>query len=471
MRKGFVTAAARELSFRLAGLEREPALSGVGQTVMLPPDQGAEPAPDLTSLEALARRVVEAVLALAGRELDPQVLARTVERAAQKYLLTHPGGKKALLARLAAEVPRLINLPHLAEVAARGLEIGPGVPQGLGGEDEIISGGSPAFLRVLSDLEQVAQTDFAVLLQGESGTGKELLARRLHRLSPRRMGPFVAVNCAAIAPGLLESELFGHVKGAFTGAGAASPGYIRAADGGTLFLDEIGETGPEFQRRLLRVLEDGVVVPVGSQQGRRVDFRLVSASHRDLEAAAREGGFNQALLYRILVVPLRLPPLRQRKEDLPALIDHFLAQACLLAKRTRSLAPETRRRLLAYSWPGNVRELSNLIQRLVALSPDYLIGPELLPPEIGGGGDENNQGLRARLARVPGLPARRVESVAQALAGLGGGEISNQDLRRALDCSDSTAGNILRALSKAGILEKKGQRGGRRYRLVSHKED
>ncbi len=471
MREVFITAASRELAWRLAGGDIAPEGSQVRQTMMQPPGRGTQSEADLGTLEPLARRVVEAVLSLSGRELDQQALGRAVERAAQKYLLTHPQGKKALQARLAAEVPRLLNLPRLAELASRGLEVAPGLPQGLGGEEEIITGGSAAFVRVLSDLEQVAETDFPVLLLGESGTGKELLARRLHRLSPRRLGPFVAVNCAAIAPGLLESELFGHVKGAFTGAGAPSPGYIRAAEGGTLFLDEIGETGPEFQRRLLRVLEDGVVVPVGSHQGRRVDFRLVSASHRDLEEAAREGGFNQALLYRILVVPLRLPPLRQRREDLPALIDHFLAQACLLAKRTRSLAPETRQRLMRYSWPGNVRQLSNVIQRLVALSPDYLIGPEHLPPEIAGAGGAVGGDLRRRLAGVPGLPSRRLDQVAEFLAGLGQNEISNQDLRRALDCSDSTAGNILRALSQAGILEKKGQRGGRRYRLVPGKEE
>ncbi len=471
LHEAFIRAAAWELASRLAGGDTAPAASQVRQTMMQPPGRSPRSQAELGVLEPLARRVVEAVLSLSGRELDQQALARSVERAAQKYLLTHPQGKKALQARLAAEVPRLLNLPRLAELASRGLELAPGIPQGLAPDPEIIGGASAAFVKVLSDLEQVAETDFPVLLLGESGTGKELLARRLHRLSPRRLGPFVAVNCAAIAPGLLESELFGHVKGAFTGAGASSPGYLRAAEGGTLFLDEIGETGPQFQRRLLRVLEDGVVVPVGSHQGRRVDFRLVSASHRDLEEAAREGSFNQALLYRILVVPLRLPPLRQRREDLPALIDHFLAQACLLAKRTRSLAPETRRLMMRYSWPGNVRQLSNLIQRLVALSPEYLIGPELLPPEIRGPGGEDHQWLRRRLSRVPGLPGRRVEEVAALLRERGREEISNQDLRRALDCSDSTAGNILRALTEAGILEKRGQRGGRRYRLVPGKEE
>jgi len=336
---------------------------------------------------------------------------------------------------------------------------------------EIVGGRSPAFARVLEDLELVADTGLPVLLEGETGTGKELLARRLHHLSPRRQGPFIAVNCAGLAKNLLESELFGHLKGAFTGATTDKPGYLRAAQGGTLFLDEIGETTPEFQVRLLRVLEDRVVVPVGSHQGREVDFHLVCASHRDLARAVERGEFNQALYYRIAVVPLRLPPLRRRREDLPELIDHFLAQACLLAKRTRRLAPETRRLLMAYSWPGNLRQLGNLIQRLVALSRDYQIGPELLPEEIRGNAGSGGGGLLRRLEEVEGVPAARRRELAEVLATARGGELANKDLRARLGCSDSTAKNLLRALAAAGLLEVVGERGGRRYRVTIPEEE
>jgi len=271
----------------------------------------------------------------------------------------------------------------------------------------------------------------------------------------------------------LESELFGHVKGAFSGASAPKGGYIQAAEGGTLFLDEIGETTPEFQVRLLRVLEDRMVVPVGSTQGRRVDFRLVAATHRDLSEGAAQGTFNQALLYRIKVVPLWLPPLRERPEDLPLLLDHFLGQACLLAKKTRQLAPETRQALLAYDWPGNVRELSHVLQRLVVLSEQYDIKPDLLPAEFRKAPAPQAELVKRyqenldMLAEIPG-PRRPV--LARMLAEAKGGDLTNKSLRERLGCSDSTAKNILRALSQAGVLEPYGRRGGRRYRVGKPKE-
>jgi DNA-binding NtrC family response regulator len=456
-------AAARELALRLAGGPRR-GRPGAAEAALVSPGGQAGPA-DLPALEELARRVVEAVLELSGQEVEPETLARTVEEAARRHLEAKgAGGQRELLARLAGEAPRLVNLPRLAALAGQGLAVGPAAAE-LEAPQEVVGGSAPAFARVLDDLEQVAGTDLPVLLTGETGTGKEVLARRLHQLSGRREGPFVPVNCAALPASLLESELFGYEKGAFTGAGAAKPGLVQTAHGGTLFLDEIGETSPEFQVRLLRVLEDRVVTPVGGRQGRRVDFRLVSASHRDLEAEARAGRFHQALLYRILVVPLALPPLRERREDLPALLDHFLAQACLLAKRTRRLAPETRRLLLAHHWPGNVRELAHLLQRLVALAPEYEIGPELLPAPL----LEPARGSRGRwtrrLARTPGVPAERAAEMARLLAAAPGGELSNKDLREALEVSDSTAKNLLKALVEEGLLEPHGRRGGRRYRV------
>ncbi|MCF8121385.1 MAG: sigma-54 dependent transcriptional regulator, partial [Desulfarculaceae bacterium] len=358
---------------------------------------------------------------------------------------------------------RLLDVEHLVELAKRGVNASPAMAALA--QEELVAGPSPAFRSVLKDLSQVAASDFPVLLVGESGTGKELLARRLHQISPRREGPLVTVNCAAMPPNLLESELFGHEKGAFTGAEAARPGYFRQAKGGTLFLDEIGEAPPELQVRLLRVLENRRVSPVGGGGEVPVNFRLVAATHRDLAQAASQGQFNQALLYRLQVVPLYLPPLRERPEDLDLLLDHFLAQAGLLAKKTRRLAPETRQRLKQYAWPGNVRELRHLLQRLVVLSPEFEIGPEMLPPEIVGKGGGDEADWREALAGVEGIPAARVADLAAFLADHQGDEVANQDLRGELDCSDSTAKNILAALTKAGLATASGSRGGRRYRV------
>lgn len=468
-------AAARDLRNRLDNLSGAAAKSLVADAAMRQPADHRLATADTHILEDLARTVVDAVLKLAGQRLDAGQMSGAMEHAARKHLMAKGIGadtQRALLARLAGEAPYLVNLPRLAELAAQGLELPPAAATGGGaGAPELVGGQSGAFAQVLKDLAMVAETDLPVLLWGETGTGKELLARRLHQKSARREGPFVPVNCAALADSLLESELFGHEKGAFTGATAAREGYVQAARGGTLFLDEIGETTPQFQVRLLRVLEDGMVTPVGGRQGRRIDFRLVTASHRDLEEAARQGDFNQALLYRVLVVPLKLPPLRRRPEDLPALIDHFLAQACVLAKRTRRLAPDTRRLLLEYHWPGNVRQLSHLLQRLVALAPEYEIGPESLPEEVRQSGAQDTVFFSRLLAGVEGIPEKRQAELARLLAAAGDGEISNKEVREALACSDSTAKNLLRALVEAGMLEARGRRGGRRYKILDPEEE
>lgn len=470
----FVLAAASDLAACLAGQAPEIRQPKIAESTKK--TSFAQPAvpPDFSALEGLARHVVETVLSLAGQNIDEKILAKQVERAAKKFLMAHPELPQASLSRLVAETPRLLNLPRLAELATQGMEVGPAQTCGLEPEQEIVMGPSAAFSGVLRDLEKVAETDFPVLLIGESGTGKEMLARRLHRLSPRRGGPLVPVNCAALVENLLESELFGHVKGAFSGAASPKNGYIRAAEGGTLFLDEIGETTQQFQVRLLRVLEDKVVVPVGSHQGLRVNFRLVAATHRDLNEEAAQGRFNQALLYRLNVVPLLLPPLRQRREDIPALTEHFLKQACLMAKKTRRLVPETLELLLNYSWPGNVRELSNLLQRLVALSEDYEIGPERLPDEISRTAAVRT-GLidyfQRHLKGLEGVPKTRHEAISRVLAAAGGDNLTNKDMREHLGCSDSTAKNVLRVMVQAGLLEPLGLRGGRHYRVLEPKEE
>jgi two-component system nitrogen regulation response regulator GlnG len=238
-------------------------------------------------------------------------------------------------------------------------------------------GRSAALLEVFKTIGRVAQSDVAILATGESGTGKELVARAIHQASARAEGPFVAVNAAAIPRDLLESELFGHERGAFTGAVEARLGRFREARGGTLFLDEIGDMPLELQAKLLRVLQSGEVVPVGGRRPEHVDVRIVTATHRDLDAAVREGRFREDLLYRLRVVPIHIPPLRERPEDVAALAHHFVARyAEELGTGPRVLSPEAEQRLLAHPWPGNVRELENAIKRALVLGSGEVLTPD-----------------------------------------------------------------------------------------------
>jgi transcriptional regulator with PAS, ATPase and Fis domain len=232
-------------------------------------------------------------------------------------------------------------------------------------------GRSPQMQRLFETVDQVAGTDSTVLIEGENGTGKELVARALHRRSPRVDGRFVALNCAAIPEELVESELFGHVEGAFSGAHRDSKGLCEEAHRGTLLLDEIGDMARPLQSKLLRFLQDGSFSPVGSSQSRSVDVRVLCATHRDLERLVERGDFRRDLYFRIDVVRLRIPPLRERKGDIPRLIDHFLSEAAArhgLSEPTMTDA--CRRRLVAHDWPGNVRELENEIERLVIMRAD-----------------------------------------------------------------------------------------------------
>jgi two-component system response regulator HydG len=248
---------------------------------------------------------------------------------------------------------------------------------------EGIIGQSPQMQRVFDVLGQVSGTNATVLLLGESGTGKELAARAIHTNSPRAKKPFVAVNCAALSEELIESELFGHVKGAFTGAVASKEGRFVYADGGTLFLDEVGDMPLSTQAKLLRVLEMREVVPVGGNASVKVDVRLVSATNRDLEAMVREGTFREDLLYRLKVVTLRLPSLRERRADLPLLVDHFVQEFARTHHRTiRGITPEARTVLARHDWPGNVRELRNVIENMVVLAHGDVLGVEDMPDSI-----------------------------------------------------------------------------------------
>jgi len=246
-----------------------------------------------------------------------------------------------------------------------------------------IIGNSPAIRKLLERIDRLAQRETTVLIQGESGTGKELVARLLHRGSPRAAGPFIAINCAAIADSLLESELFGHEKGSFTGAGNLKKGKIEMAEGGTLFLDEIGELAAPLQAKLLRVLQQRELERVGATKTIAVDIRVVAATNRDLPQMSRNGAFREDLYHRLNVVTLRTPPLRERVEDIPVLADHFLQQFAVQCKRPgMRLSPEASACLAAYEWPGNVRELQNALEHAVVLAEEEIICPADLPETI-----------------------------------------------------------------------------------------
>ena len=244
-------------------------------------------------------------------------------------------------------------------------------------------GGSEPMQRVYEALRRVAPSSTTVMLRGESGTGKELAARAIVALSPRRDCPFVSVNCAALPEALMESELFGHEKGSFTGAHAARPGQAELADTGTLFLDEIGSLGLALQSKLLRVLQDRSVQRIGSKAPRKIDFRLITATNDNLEQMVKAGQFREDLYYRICVIPISLPPLRERTGDVPLLLDHYMRMYCLANDvPVKRFAPEAMQVLEASSWPGNVRELENLTQRLALMVDGDTVGPEHLPEKL-----------------------------------------------------------------------------------------
>jgi len=256
-------------------------------------------------------------------------------------------------------------------------------PQNIDQGDEeitkIIYGRCNSMKKVFTLMRKVAPTEATVLIQGETGSGKELAARAIHKLSKRRSSEYICINCAAIPESLIESELFGHEKGAFTGAVSARNGLIEAADGGTLFLDEIGELPLEAQARLLRVLQEGEIRRVGSTQSRQVDVRLIAATHRNLKALSRTGQFREDLFYRLNVVQLKLPPLRDRGSDIQGLAANLLAKACnKLGQFDIKFSPDAMKAIQEYHWPGNVRELENAIERGTILCDNKMITSELL---------------------------------------------------------------------------------------------
>lgn len=288
-------------------------------------------------------------------------------------------------------LPKPFDLNELSSVIHNALEQSKAVPKhadpGPGAHDEEsenipLIGRSAAMQEIYRVVARLVGTDLTVTITGESGTGKELVARALHDYGRRRDGPFVAINMAAIPKELIESELFGHEKGAFTGATMSSMGRFQQADGGTLFLDEIGDMPAEAQTRLLRVLQQGEYTTVGGRTPIKTDARIVAATNRDLRQLINQGLFREDLYYRLNVVPIRLPPLRERAEDIPDLVNHFLVMAAGEGLPAKSVNPEAMTRLKSYSWPGNVRELENLVRRLTALYSEEVIGAEVINAEL-----------------------------------------------------------------------------------------
>jgi len=286
----------------------------------------------------------------------------------------------------------------------------------------------------LDKAARVAPTETTVLITGESGTGKELVAHAIHGTSPRREGPFVALNCAAIPESLLESELFGHERGAFTGADRARAGKIEAAGGGTLFLDEIGELSAPAQAKLLRVIQEREFTRVGGTATQKADVRLLAATNRDLLAEVREGRFREDLYYRLAVFAVHLPPLRERGDDIRILAEHFLAEfGRRMGKSDDGLSREARDRLLSYAWPGNIRELSNAIERALILSDGGAIRPEQL-------------GLPGRTAPTASTEARP-DAKGPAL----GGTLPEVERRLVVDALARAEGNKVRAAASLGV--------------------
>lgn len=297
-------------------------------------------------------------------------------------------------------LPKPFDLQDLMDAVSRALRHKDSMADGVSAEDEQerlpIVGRSPAMQEVYRVVARLTGTDLSAMIAGESGTGKELVARALHDFSRRRHGPFVAINMAAIPRELIESELFGHERGAFTGATQRYAGRFEQANGGSLFLDEIGDMPMEAQTRLLRVLQEGEYTTVGGRQPIKADVRIISATHRDLRRLVSQGLFREDLYYRLNVVPIRLPPLRERTEDIPDLIRHFLGRAAESGLEAKAFTQAAIERLKQHRWPGNVRELENFVQRLIALYSETEIGAEIVNAELaelaGDGPGANGEG-------------------------------------------------------------------------------
>ncbi len=313
-------------------------------------------------------------------------------------------------------------------------------------------GHSPVMMRVFDQVRMVAKWSTTVLIRGETGTGKELIANAIHYNSPRARGPYVRLNCASLPENLLESELFGHEKGAFTGAVSSRKGRFEMADGGTLFLDEIGDVSPAFQAKLLRVLQEGELERVGGGRTLKLDVRLLAATHRDLEAAVDGGHFREDLYYRLNVMPIVLPPLRERLEDLPKIARHLLERLGTLQRRTLRLTGGAQRRLMQHHWPGNVRELENCLERAAVMSESGEIDAELIRIDR----VRERSGRRPTGAAPARLPSHPGSTVALPSAGAQAAAGADDDSEPTAEPSERE--RVIAALERAGWVQARAAR-------------
>jgi two-component system, NtrC family, response regulator HydG len=391
------------------------------------------------------------VLAKAKRELpEAEVVILTGRNEAKAAVAAMQAGATTYLVK-PLDINELRTVADKASQAQRlarsNIELQKQLSERFGFEGVI--GNSPAMHAVVARLRQIAPTSATVLITGESGTGKELVAKALHNNSPRRYKPFVTLNCAALSDNILESELFGHVRGAFTGADRERKGWFEHANGGTLFLDEVGDIPLGTQVKLLRALETGEIVRVGTTEPVKVNVRLISATNRDLADAIASGAFRQDLFHRLKVVSVKLPPLRQRREDIPLLIEFFLKEfTASHGKAVTAITPAARKALMAYPWPGNVRELRNTIESMVVIDADGVLDVDDLTedvqaaslPATGDGGAPSGPSLVGR-------PLDEVEKycIAETLKMTGG---NREEAARLLQIGERT---LYRKLKEYGI--------------------
>lgn len=363
--------------------------------------------PDVGGLELLAKSkevLPEAEVILVTGHGTVESAVEAMRQGAFNYLL-----KPLDLKQLRAVVDNAARSQHLRRANA---ELNRRLDEKFGFEGVI--GNSPPMRELIDRLRRIAPTDASVLIQGETGSGKELIAQAIHQNSPRKNRPFVALNCGALSENILESELFGHIRGAFTDASRDRIGKFEYADGGTLFLDEVGDMPLATQIKLLRVLESGEITRVGANEILKVNVRILSATNRDLETAIAAGTFREDLYHRLKVVTVRLPRLAERRDDIPLLIDHFVKlHAQRHNKPVPTVSTAARRRLMAFDWPGNVRQLRNVLESMVVVDYDDVLDLDDLPPELGGGADATALSIASPLglAELVGRSMEEIEAM------------------------------------------------------------